>query len=158
VAREGFLKDKCGPRAKKFEHHWHKVRNFAWHRLRNTERSVSNEVDTLLGLSQSLSSTSRYDFSRIRFGGVPQRTRFQRLFTVTFFARPTRCTDRKSWRRSNARHVARSALTSIPEQRTVEVLSHTRSWAQLGGGRAPPLFLRAGIQYVIPPHFSLQVS
>jgi len=21
VAREGFLKDKCGPRAKKFEHH-----------------------------------------------------------------------------------------------------------------------------------------
>jgi len=22
VAREGFLKDKCGPGAKKFEHHW----------------------------------------------------------------------------------------------------------------------------------------
>jgi len=22
VAREGFLKDKCGPRAKKFENHW----------------------------------------------------------------------------------------------------------------------------------------
>jgi len=22
VAREGFLKGKCGPRAKKFEHHW----------------------------------------------------------------------------------------------------------------------------------------
>jgi len=22
VARDGFLKDKCGPRAKKFEHHW----------------------------------------------------------------------------------------------------------------------------------------
>jgi len=22
VARERFLKDKCGPRAKKFEHHW----------------------------------------------------------------------------------------------------------------------------------------
>jgi len=22
VVREGFLKDKCGPRAKKFEHHW----------------------------------------------------------------------------------------------------------------------------------------
>jgi len=22
VAREGFLKDKCGPRAKKFEYHW----------------------------------------------------------------------------------------------------------------------------------------
>jgi len=22
VAREGFLKDNCGPRAKKFEHHW----------------------------------------------------------------------------------------------------------------------------------------
>jgi len=25
VAREGFLKDKCGPRDKKFEHHWSKV-------------------------------------------------------------------------------------------------------------------------------------
>jgi len=24
VAREGFLKDKYGPRAKKFEHHWRK--------------------------------------------------------------------------------------------------------------------------------------
>ena len=24
MAREGFLKDKCGPRAKKFEHHWSK--------------------------------------------------------------------------------------------------------------------------------------
>jgi len=24
VARKGFLKDKCGPRAKKFEHHWFK--------------------------------------------------------------------------------------------------------------------------------------
>jgi len=23
VAREGFLKEKCGPRAKKFEHHCH---------------------------------------------------------------------------------------------------------------------------------------
>jgi len=22
VAREGFLKDKCGPRAKRFEHRW----------------------------------------------------------------------------------------------------------------------------------------
>jgi len=22
VAREGFLKDKCGPRARTFEHHW----------------------------------------------------------------------------------------------------------------------------------------
>jgi len=22
VVREGFLKDKCGPRAKTFEHHW----------------------------------------------------------------------------------------------------------------------------------------
>jgi len=22
MAREGFLKDKCGPRAKTFEHHW----------------------------------------------------------------------------------------------------------------------------------------
>jgi len=25
VAREGFLKDKCGPRAKTFEHHWSSV-------------------------------------------------------------------------------------------------------------------------------------
>jgi len=25
VAREGFLKDKCGPRAKKFEHHWYRL-------------------------------------------------------------------------------------------------------------------------------------
>jgi len=24
VAREGFLKHKCGPRAKTFERHWHK--------------------------------------------------------------------------------------------------------------------------------------
>jgi len=28
VAREGFLKDKCGPRAKKFEHHWSKQHYF----------------------------------------------------------------------------------------------------------------------------------
>jgi len=41
VAREEFLKDKCGPRAQRFEHHWHrricKSSLLKWKRWPSTE-------------------------------------------------------------------------------------------------------------------------
>jgi len=50
VAREGFLKDKCGPRAKKFEHHCNRVKPTSYSRWIS---SLSRKESMLWGMKKT---------------------------------------------------------------------------------------------------------